>query len=74
MLKGGLIYCCWANGAENNKFKRGEYYPIDEVIERDPVLDYDKEHWLLENLNPDPVFGVMVGGVVAVFEVGVLEA
>lgn len=74
MLKGGLIFCCWANGAENNKFKRGEYYPIDEVIELDPILDYDREHWLLENLKPDPVFGVMVGCVVAVFEIGVLEA
>ena len=74
MLKGGLIFCCWANGAENNKFKRGEYYPIDEVAELDPILDYDREHWLLENLKPDPVFGVMVGSVVAVFEIGVLEA
>lgn len=52
MLKGGLIFCCWANGAKDNKFKAGEYYPIDEVIERDPVLDYDRDHWLLENLYP----------------------
>lgn len=46
MLKGGLIFCCWANGAKDNEFKAGEYYPIDEVIERDPVLDYDRDHWL----------------------------
>lgn len=74
MLKGGLIYCCWANGAKDNKFKAGEYYPIDEVIERDPVLDYDRDHWLLENLKPDPVFGVMIGGIVAIFEIKVFEA
>lgn len=74
MLKGGLIFCCWANGAENNKFKRGEYYPIGEVIELNPVLDYDHDHWVLNDLHPDPVFGVMVGGVVAVFEVKVFDA
>lgn len=72
----GLIYCRWANGAENNKFKRGEYYPIDEIIEMDPVLDYHEDQlvWVLDDLRPDPVFGVMVGGVVAIFEVEVLEA
>lgn len=74
MLKGGRIFCCWANGAKDNEFKAGEYYPIDEVIERDPVLDYDRDHWLLENLYPDPVYGVMIGGIVAIFEIKVLEA
>ena len=74
MLKGGLIFCCWANEAKDNEFKAGEYYPIDEVIERDPVLDYDRDHWLLENLYPDPVYGVMIGGIVAIFEIQVFEA
>lgn len=72
----GLIYCRWANGAKGNKFKAGEYYPIDEIIEMDPVLDYhgDQWVWVLDDLRPDPVFGVMVGSVVAIFEVEVLEA
>lgn len=74
MLKGGMIFCCWANEARDNEFKAGEYYPIDEVIERDPVLDYDRDHWLLENLYPDPVYGVMIGGIVAIFEIKVFEA
>lgn len=72
----GLIYCRWANGAKGNEFKAGEYYPIDEIIERDPVLDHHEDHrvWVLNDLHPDPVFGVMVGCVVAIFEVEVLEA
>lgn len=74
MLKGGLIFCCWANGAENNKFKRGEYYPIDEVAELDPILDYDRDHWVINGLHPDPVYGVMIGGIVAIFEIKVFEA
>ena len=74
MLKGGVVYCCWANGVENNKFKRGEYYPIDEVAELDPILDYDRDHWFINDLHPDPVYGVMIGGIVAIFEIKVLEA
>lgn len=74
MLKGGLVYCCWANGAENNKFKRGEYYPIEKVLEWHPVLERDREHWVLNDLHPDPVYGVMVGSVIARFEIMVLEA
>lgn len=74
MPEGGLIFCCWANGAENNKFKRGKYYPIDEVAERDPVLDYDRDHWVINDLHPDPVYGVMIGGIVAIFEIKVFEA
>lgn len=74
MLEGGLIFCCRANGAENNKFKRGKYYPIDEVAERDPVLDYDRDHWVINDLHPDPVYGVMIGGIVAIFEIKIFEA
>ena len=67
MLKGGLIFCCWANGADN-KFKRGEYYPIDEVAELDPILDYSRDHWVINDLHPDPVYGVMIGGIVAILK------
>lgn len=74
MLKGGPIFCCWANEARDNEFKAGEYYPIDEVIERDPVLDYDRDHWVINDLHPDPVYGVMIGGIVAIFEIKIFEA
>lgn len=74
MLEGGLIFCCWANGAKDNEFKAGEYYPIDEVAERDPVLDYDRDHWVINDLHPDPVYGVMIGGIVAIFEIKIFEA
>lgn len=74
MLKGGLIFCCWANVAKDNEFKAGEYYPIDEVIERDPVLDYDRDHWVINDLHSDPVYGVMIGRIVAIFEIKIFEA
>lgn len=74
MLQGGLIFCCWTNGAKDNEFKAGEYYPIDEVAELDPILDYDRDHWVINDLHPDPVYGVMIGGIVAIFEIKIFEA